>query len=229
MSGTASTSVSCSVGDDVLECANKVYKNIQVSSDAVSGSHSAVNIRVSINDLYTGFVDVAWDTKLSECVVTPEVVYEGEGVFCNSKIGATVSPQQPLKVVASPVTPEFNENWTKSVAAESTVERRMRLEAGQVCFPSTVQLRVDCQQTITVKPAGNPPYMVTYYIAMPPQLGQFPMSDICKHYKPGSGTDSSYVTSDDLSKLCDTKASKVSFYATLQDGNPWSMEGCMRS
>ena len=85
MSGTASTSVSCSVGDDVLECANKVYKNIQVSSDAVSGSHSAVNIRVSINDLYTGFVDVAWDTKLSECVVTPEVVYEGEGVFCNSK------------------------------------------------------------------------------------------------------------------------------------------------
>ena len=83
---SSTPSLACSADDDVLQCANRVAKDIQASTNVQLNNGSAPNFPIlvqrQIPDHYE--VDLAWSSKLFDCSVKPQVVSQGEGYFCNS-------------------------------------------------------------------------------------------------------------------------------------------------
>ena len=149
-------------------------------------------------------------------------------------ISATVNTglQVDIFSASASITSTFNQNWSNSVTTETTSQRTIEMKAGRVCFPPTVQLRMDCQQTLALRPGRNTADFEFWRVTanMAPNLVRVP--DICKIWAPSFPVplEPPSIIGDAVGKLCAaTKPTNVTLYVTAPGGSPWSMEGCMRS
>ncbi|OAQ63898.1 hypothetical protein VFPBJ_11263 [Purpureocillium lilacinum] len=235
----------CTDGDTLLECAQRYADSFKYPNATDLGMNSISTLSTNTcldGKTLSAKLNVSWKARLNTCTVTPQIVYTAGGIYsaCSEQItfmrsdsrtitqGFSVSTEisggANVDFLSSSVkvTGTSSEQWSDSVTTQTAVAMTFNLGKGDICFPSTVQLRVDCIASVAdVMPGAevrplDPSKPTIVYREFCEEVVQSPASS-CKE-----GT----LWGPDPTTICSVKPGNFTTYLNVPGGGAWALYGC---
>jgi hypothetical protein len=159
------------------------------------------------------------------------------------KVGAQLSASASIGIVSTSlqVSADFSQNWSGTQTATDTETRTYNLNPGDICNPTTVQFRTECEtiiestfnQTSIGAVYTTAPYGDVVTLTLDPDDNQNGLTGLPIHLcSPNDGEFDRIndVTFDGKDKICEAmkNAGTVAIDVGALSGlGPWALQGCM--